>query len=602
MCICLRVHLPLTPPCPVPAAVSAQFLLEESRALVAAAGTESGAAPAGVEVADLEVVRKWDALLILWGNIFRETDLQGTEADTATARQALTAALEGVLQWEPSPALGPLADIFSCLRVKAATDAAPLLQLSPQHLNYTVQMLFTSYGCGEMRPGAVVSATFAKKNRSVSAAIAQLCDACVVQIIKQEEVVTAVVQQLVIWLGSREVNRDDQCSFREALVAISDKVPDADGRTNILNAALGSALEGLRTVCDSFFPSPLVLLQKCYGECCAAGQETSLDAVWHTLGSLLSASKRVAHPLLPLSVWTHAQTVGLADLGRIFPFMTMWQSVLPTLQVMSKTIHGIWEPSFRAGLTAQEPQLAELYMPAADAVRLKAWEATDREEAAPKPAETPRPIEVLRAELSQCRQQLYHLLGQSCLHKAFYVSSQRQPLLKELAVSAKSMENVHLTYLMARFVEPFVLNSPPCCYTDVSEFLTTFLPDALLRLGVAWQEVPTPVASFEQTVYCFCSLPQDMPYAGLGSEGLEVYRSAMVTEMTRGYSELLSSIGLCRGYLAIAVPATPGTAGDASSSPTAGGGGGKGKGGGAMQSKQDKKKKLSKVPSCPVLS
>jgi len=578
-------------------AVSAQFLLEETQALVAAAAarTETGAMPAGLEAADLEIVRKWDSLLVMWGNIFREADMGGTDASEAAVRQMLTAALEVVLQWEPPASLGPLADTFSCLRVKAATDAAPLLELSPQHLNYTVQILFTSYGAGE-RPGANPPPGLIKKNRAVSAAIAQLCDACVVQIIRQEEVVTAVVQQLVTWLGSADVNRDDQCSFREALVAISDKVPDAEGRTNILNAALGSAVEGLRNICDSAFASPLVLLQKCYGERSVGGQVPTLDAVWHTLGSLLSASKRVAHPLLPLTVWTHAQTVGLSDLGRVFPFVTMWQSVLPSLLMISKTIHGVWEPSFRAALTAQEPQLAELYMPAADAVRLKAWEATDREEAAPKPAAAPRPIEVLRAELSQCRQQMYHLLGQSCLHKAFYASSQRQTLLKELAGSAKSMENVHLTYLMARFVEPFVLNAPPCYFGDVSDFLTSFLPDALLRLGVAWQEVPTPVASFEQTVYCFCSLPQNGNYCGIGPEGMEVYRTAMVTEMTRGYSELLASLGLCRGYLAIAVPASSGTANPDTSSSAVGGSGNSGKGkGGALQAKQEKKKKFTKV-------
>ena len=183
--------------------MAAQFLLEESQALVAAAGRQIGAVPVGVEVADLEVVRKWDAMLISWGNIFREIDLQGTDASAAEVQHALTAALECVLRWEPNTIQGPLADIFSCLRVKAATDAAPLLQLSPQHLNYAVQMLFTSYGVGEIRPGLAVSPTLAKKNRTISAAIAQLCDTCVLQIIKQEEVVTAVVQQLVTWLGSR---------------------------------------------------------------------------------------------------------------------------------------------------------------------------------------------------------------------------------------------------------------------------------------------------------------------------------------------------------------------------------------------------------------
>jgi len=153
------------------------------------------------------------------------------------------------------------------------------------------------------------------------------------------------------------------------------------------------------------------------------------------------------------------------------------------------------------------------------------------------------------------------------------------------------MENVHFTYLIARFVEPFVLNAPPCYYNDVSEFLTTFLPDALLRLGVAWQEVPAPVASFEQTVYFFCSLPRNVGYAGLGPEGLEVYRAAMVTEMTRGYSELLAALGMCRGYLAVAAPVTSGTVATDPSSPT----GAKGKGREVLQAKQEKRKKFTKV-------
>jgi hypothetical protein len=618
--------------------VAAQFLSEEVHKLLALCSSGGGGGagmvpPPGYQAADSEFVRTWDSILIMWGNIFTKTQYNELETREPEVRRTLTAILEAVLQWEPSSCApeGPHRDTFIYLKVKAASDAAALLRLSAPHLNYTVQVLMGSYGAGEF-PGVVPAPSLVKRNRSISASIAQLCDTCVAEILQQEAVVQAVAQQLVAWLDRPDVSRDDQSSFREALVAISDKVADPEGKMNLLRTSLGGLLGYLQQMSESHFLDSSALLQAGSADLSQpAGHARILDTTAHALGSLLSASRRVGHPLLPLSVWTHAQSVGLAELMKVFPFVSMWQGVFASLLVVSRAIHGIWDPVLRMSLSESNPLASGLYLPTVDNVRLRAWDGTDKAESAPFPTSAPvaAPLDVLQNDLAQCRQQLYHLLGQSCLHKAFYASPLRPQILSHLLLAAQHMENTHLAYLMVRFVEPFVLNAPPVYYREVGDFLAAFLPSVLTRLTVAWSPPPPSSAgvstsldpslnarelyaaaqtNFQLVVFHFCSLPQNSNYAGVGAEGLENARLSVVGELTRAFCELLSTLGLCRGYLSQAVPTTPGAAGNAlgagagagAAEESEGKGKGKGKGkghgnGGAMQAGVKKPSKITPV-------
>ena len=588
--------------------VTARFLLEEVQSLLASSVQQSDMILKGRDAAaNTEVARRWEALHVVWGVVFKHIRpqlLSGANADDGRAtgmavHSLLISALEGMLQWDPSRHVtdSALLHVLHMQRAKIVTDTAPLLNFSSQHLMFAVQLLFNSYCAGE-HPGASPSPEHVRRNRSVSAAIAQLCDSCIAQIIQHEQVATAVVHQLVAWLGSHDVNRDDQSSFREALVAIADKVPDAEGRANVMSAALGAYLQSLRVMADSTFSNPTTLLQTCYVENCASAnrhaqsQPRTLDSLWFALGSLLSATRRITPPQLPLGTWTHALTIGQAELNKSFTFSAVWQDVLPALATISKCLHGVWEPSFRTAVQVQQPHLADLYLPSPDTVRLKAWEGTDKETAAPQGG-AQSPVDHVRSGLERCRQQLYHLLGQSCQHIAFYTSSQRQVFLRELISSAKYMENSHLCYLLRRFVEPFVLHAPPCYYSDVSVFLQALLPDTLTRLTVAWQEVPAAMRTWEQTVYCFCSLPEAASYAGQGPESLEMVRQAEVVDMSRAVGEMLATLGLCRGFLcdpaALTAAASPTNAEASSSLPAS-------KAKGAVQAKLDKKHKSGVTP------
>ena len=640
--------------------IAVEFLNEEmNKLLTIANNSATHGSPAvemipqeGYDAPDSLFVRQFDALLIMWGNIISKiapilssgsdssSNITSSSASTTDTdiisgidvtqiQQTLTSVLESMLQWEPSSCSseGAYRDIYICLKIKATTDSAALLRLSPPHLNYAVTVLMSSYGAGETPGGPLPLPSLIKRNRNTSASIAQLCDTCVMEILAQDDVVTAVVQQLVTWLDQSDVSRDDQSSFREALVAISDKVKDPVGQMNILKSSLGGIMSLLQSAGEAHFSSPQVLLEKGYTDASTSSSSTaaaisgttsvptrSIDITAHALGSLLSASKRVAHPLLPLSIWSHSQSLSQTELIQFFPFVQLWQGAFPCLLTISRALHGVWDPSFRTLLCTQNPQLQALYCPTEDMIRMRAWEGTDRAEIAPIGTSSillTKPLDIMVSDLSQCRQQLYHILGQSCLHKAFYTSNHRQLFLTHMLEIIPYMENTHLSYMISRYLEPLVLNAPPCYYSDIASFLSAFLPLVLSRLQTAWasSEVITSTQgqeqeqSFEHILYYNCNIPHGVGYAGVGEEGIEIARISIITELTRTFSEFMSALGLCRGYLSVAVPTTPGAVGSngASSSSSNKAKSGKnantsGAGGGAGSNPHSKgKKKPSKI-------
>jgi hypothetical protein len=548
--------------------IAAQFITEQVVVVINSSTDMAAQSQSlGTSPADSLVIRQWETVLVVFGNVCAKlsaSDHSNSNSNEMSAAWAsVTHAIEAIIQWNvrecnPDPSL---CSLLSCQIIKSIVDSAPILRKSSIHLQAaltTLTNIFTSWPQGDT--------FYIKRMHAASAAIAQLSDLCIDEIFQNIEMATSLVKQLIAWVSSPEVSSDDACSFREALVVLSEKFPESGGRSNILQAALGTLVEDLNTHSTQMFSNPQTLLETIYAEATTNPRtQNTLASLNHSLGSIMLASKRISPPMFPLDVWTHGNTVTSSDLETLLPFTVVWQGILPLLLTISRTLHGVWDPTFRSNVS-QTP-MGPMYVPSKDLLMQHVLGTAKKDSSTSYGNTGGKNVpELIATDLTVCRQQLYHLLGQACVHKTFYVWSQRQIFLNELPSLVLTMENHHVSMLMSRFVEPFVLNAPPCCYQEVGNFLQVFLSDVLMRLGVAWGPEVSSTGTggtFEQTVYHSCSIPiftgTGSSYAGLSVEEIATARCGLVTEVTSAYSSLLAVMGCIRGYLAATTP-TPGSA------------------------------------------
>ena len=592
--------------------VTSQFVLEQANALIAISALTPEEEQAGTVGVDSQAVRTWDGLLNVWGLMFSKVGgssgkdchshkgggcIATASAHNPVIGQNYAAAVEAILTWDSEQgipiekrAVGQGRSMVSALRsvrVRAIQESAPLLKLSPHHLAAAVAAIFETFGQfdpSDPTPGS------AKVSKHTAAALSHLCDACSDTIAASPDLLSELVPRLIGGLSlETHLPQEDKACIGECLVALSEKVPNKDDRSQMLSAALTTPLHALQSAAESFLSSPQALLQ-CIGEQASMSISISIDTQGNTQGTpssrkiaelarvlsgLAAAAKRVCVPMLPLSVWQAHQPHPLshADLLNVFPFLQVWDQLLPLVLTVSRSLHGLWEGEVRAVVAHSNPAASEIFAPTYDQAR-HAAKSDNKVGGASQSAlsagslvsvtsqwlESKSGLELVRCELLGLRSHLYVLLGLACTHKAVYVSPLRQQLISEFVQSQRCMENVHLSLFFSKFCEPFVLNCPPCFYSDITIYLSQTLTDTLARLSLAWDRDNTnntntnngvngAKPTMEQSIYRHCSLGPE--YAGLDSDGAETAKEAMIAEVTRNYSDILSSFGLCRGYLAV---------------------------------------------------
>lgn len=151
----------------------------------------------------------------------------------------------------------------------------------------------------------------------------------------------------------------------------------------------------------------------------------------------------------------------------------------------------------------------------------------------------------------------------SLILKVLYTSPELQACLSTVAGALPMMENTHLSMLILRFVEPFVLNAPPAAYGETAAFLEVFFRESMARLSVAWDRrdeadgaaaAEDGDAALARFVYRHCSLPSGQSFQGVSAETLEIAKDKMIGETTKAFAETMGSIGMVRSFLATSVP------------------------------------------------
>eukprot|EP01041_Mallomonas_annulata_P005585 gene5585-11257_t len=201
--------------------------------------------------------------------------------------------------------------------------------------------------------------------------------------------------------------------------------------------------------------------------------------------------------------------------------------------------------------------------------------------------------EIARNALTELRTLLYGLLGYASKHKVLYFHPHISPPLSDANTNAntpsssassspslfvtlvnhlnsvtKYLDNRHVIQLLKFVIGPFVMNAPPTLYPEISALLAPFLFSMLDRMAVAWtpsttsattnrqQDTTTSTDTMSQEeiylkfLYRYCSIPSDYP--GLVSDQIDAAREAHVSTLTRSYTDILSSLSMTTGFLALA--------------------------------------------------
>lgn len=365
--------------------------------------------------------------------------------------------------------------------------------------------------------------------------------------------------------------------LRESLVALSERLTQLPSQQKeLLVMSLADVVASWQGICNleggkSFFTTPQTLLDACHQN------HVDISRSKDDMGVLLSSCKRVSCASLPENVWAvdnHATSFNLPSLvamvDRALPFLAVWQAIMPGMCVSIKTLHGVLDPAMRCSLSGSS--FSALYMPPITMVRRAAGllQPSNEEpqgdlnkivQALPGAEEAM----AVGRHISEMRVLLYQLLGQACSHKALYVCVEHSAIIADLSAMLPWLENYQLSQLMKIFVESYVLNAPPIVHDIVAGFLESFLGTTFRRLSVCWSDVGAgagvgggtaedEAAVLQRVIYRECNIPPD--FGGFDSNQLENAKKTLWSELTRTYSEILSALACCKGYLAIDMPTT----------------------------------------------
>lgn len=343
----------------------------------------------------------------------------------------------------------------------------------------------------------------------------------------------------------------------------------------LLVMSLADVVASWQGICNleggkSVFATPQTLLDACHQN------NVDISRSKDDMGVLLSSCKRVSCAALPENVWaveTQAISFNLPSLvamvDRALPFLAVWQAIMPGMCVSIKTLHGVLDPSVRCSLSGTS--FSALYMPPITMVRRAAGllqpsneePQGDLNKIVPALPGTEEAVAVGR-HISEMRVLLYQLLGQACSHKALYVCVEHSAIIADLSARLPWLENYQLSQLMKIFVESYVLNAPPIVHDVVAGLLESFLGTTFRRLSVCWSDlgvgigvggtVEDEAAVLQRVIYRECNIPPD--FGGFDTNQLENAKKTLWSELTRTYSEILSALACCKGYLAIDMPTT----------------------------------------------
>jgi Exportin-5 family len=364
--------------------------------------------------------------------------------------------------------------------------------------------------------------------------------------------------------------------LRESLVALSERLTQLPSQQKeLLVMSLADVVASWQEICNleegkSVFTSPQTLLDSCHRS------HVDISRSKDDMGVLLSSCKRVSCAALPENVWaveTQATSFNLPSLvamvDRALPFLAVWQAIMPGMCVSIKTIHSVLDPAMRCSLSGSS--FSALYMPPISMVRRAAGllQPSNEEpqgdlnkivQALPGAGEA---VAVGR-HIAEMRVLLYQLLGQACSHKALYVCVEHSAIIADLSAILPWLENYQLSQLMKIFVESYVLNAPPIVHDIVAGFLESFLGTTFRRLSVCWSDVGAgargggtvedDAAVLQRVIYRECNIPTD--FGGFDTNQLENAKKTLWSELTRTYSEILSALACCKGYLALDMPTT----------------------------------------------
>ena len=523
--------------------VCASFLYNKVAQTVAAHG--SIAHKKGLDsIKDADAVREWEGMLIVLNVIFKGLE----HLSDQSVGPALTATVDTLVAWQVNPADA----LLMTLRIKAIQFSAPILRISPQHLFLAFKALIDQI----------------QASAQASLAISYLAEKCSREIVASN-LVSELVPKLIEVIKHEGMGAHPKAHACEALVAISESIEDQQHRGQLLVAALGDMVQTWQQWTATIFASPEGLLQQCFNSPDLPGG--GLADVITLLNSLLTTSKKVALPRMPDEVWTQSLGFTSDQLRQIFSFTSVWLEILPGVLAAVQCLHGLFSGETRQQLS-RKAEYAQMYLLTPKEIRQAAGVVTADSPASltdDGAAPTEAVIKVVRRELLELRSSLYQLLGQASSHKVLYVGA-AQSWLAGIAAALPFMENTHASMLMQRFVEPYVLNAPPANYDDTASFLSLFMRESLVRLGVAWDRRDNGNgasaggsaaaaeadgdAAVARYIYRHCSLPAGQAYAGVDPETLEIAKDKMIGELTKAYAETLASFGMCRSFLALSVP------------------------------------------------
>lgn len=331
---------------------------------------------------DSDAVLEWDVVNLNISVIFKSIE---NLADPSVA-PALSSTMDALLTWTPAPGDKRLV----CARIKAIQLSASILRVSPAHLfrafSSLLDLLSTAPQAG--------------------LALSHLAERCSREVVSSN-LAAELVPRLLTLLAQDGAGAHEKAHAREALVAISESIPEPQRQAELLVAALGDMVASWK-VCAAVLASPQDLLQRSHN----GGAGGGLADIITLLNSILTASKKVALPRIPDEVWTHGVAFTTAELAQIFPFTPVWQEVLPGIVRATESLHGLFSAETRQQLS-QQGDVAPIYVPSPKEIHTAAGIAAESLSS----SSAPSVAENVRRELFELRSSLYQLLGQAASHK-----------------------------------------------------------------------------------------------------------------------------------------------------------------------------------------
>mmetsp|Transcript_14022 Transcript_14022/g.20972 ORF Transcript_14022/g.20972 Transcript_14022/m.20972 type:complete len:1286 (+) Transcript_14022:53-3910(+) len=524
-------------------------------------------------------VLKWEAFVSFVENIlvgmstacFPGQKPDPNQPDLGDIFPSLVTTADMVLNWCPSD--GSL--LLNCVR--AIQNLNPILKHSTDLLGRAYGRLFDSMNFSGLSYGDTAPASRAggvetenltdialQVRRRAGSAISVISFECS-DIIISSGMLGTLCTTVQSMMQTGRLIPSQYSSMLEALVSVSEKIPDMAERQQLLYDILGDTISSLQSdTVNSIFSSSKNLLDAC-PDFVSQRAESLFGKAVSALSTVINISRRSPYVTLPNEVWVRGDCYSLDDLSRLTPFCAVWTAILPTVITAIHSLHNMWSPKFRTDLCALSEEGRDVFRePESELLGLigtKAGLDTSFKQG-------PHPV-TWRSVLNDLRLQLYQLIGQACIHKVFYATPYEFLGMFNNSIEdlMTGMENRHLSMLFKYVLEPMVLNCPPACGPQVSQMLAQALKGGTERLGFIWSPNDADPASrwspysqwnssmenFCHFVYWQCSLSVERDLCNIPQSGvmLDVVREKISFDISRSISDIIGSCCLCRGFLAI---------------------------------------------------